>query len=260
MGLILCESREVTSPYYIPELGISIYSLEELCYLIVNYPYISLDNFVNEELLRFVNTELNIPVKSGSNDEVLLSILYFSDYYRYEEIDRFRDRISELRKLEKYDFLNRKGDFLFTIEKYGKADSCYRSSLKASESGKADNRLRSTIWKKRGCCLANMFETDDAFKAFRMSYELNNDPDVLKYIYFLTKEQNNIELKKEYLNFLDDRVNEAWDREYENTLSESNVCKDLIDTEQKLDTDSIRKHKLLGNIILEYKTHYRTML
>lgn len=260
MGLILCDSREVFTPYYIPELGINIYSLEELCYLIVNYPYISLDNFADDDLIRFANDELYIPVQKGTNDEVILSILYFSDYYRNEEIDRFRETISEMRKLDKYDFLNRKGDFLFSIEKYGKADSYYKSSLNLLEFSKADSRLKGSIWKKRGCCLANMFETDEAFDAFRTSYELNNDKEVLKYIYFLTKEQNNIELKKQYLNFLDDRVNEAWDREYENTLSEANTCRDCIDTERRLDTDSIRKHKLLGNIILDYKSRYRTML
>ncbi|MDO4938639.1 MAG: hypothetical protein Q4E54_01595 [Lachnospiraceae bacterium] len=260
MGLILCDAKSVSNPFYVKELGINIYSLEELCYLIVNYPFISLDNFADGKLVDFVTGELRLPVHGDSNDEIIISILYCSDYYSYKEIDEFKEKISDLRKLSGFEFISKKADFLFRLKMYGKAEYYYKTALKESELQKTDSDFIAQLWKKIGCCRANMFRTDAAYDAFRNSYEQKSDDSILRYIYFLSKEQSNITRKQEFLQFLDDRVDDSWDKEYENMVSSASHCKEIDKLEKLLDTDLIRRRKVLENEVKNLKTDYRNML
>ena len=57
MGLILCEPKSIKNPYFIKGLGIHVHSIEELCYCIVNYPLIALDELVNESIVSFIRDE-----------------------------------------------------------------------------------------------------------------------------------------------------------------------------------------------------------
>jgi len=55
MGLILCSENEAKKPYYIEELSVNIYSIEELCYIIYEHPLLVLDNFISPGLIEFIN-------------------------------------------------------------------------------------------------------------------------------------------------------------------------------------------------------------
>ena len=260
MGLILCDGRAVSNPFYVKELGINIYSLEELCYLIVNYPYISLDDFADDKLIYFVNNELRIPVHGDNNDEIIFSILYCSDYYSYREIDNFKDVQSKLRQLTKHEFMSQKGDFLYRIEKYGKAEFYYKKALIEAEYQKAGPVFIGVLWKKIGCCRANLFHIESAYEAFKESYEYNKEDETLKYIYYLSKQQTRINLKQEYLLFLDDRVDDSWDIEFEDIIASAEKCREIDTFKQSLDTDSVRRKKVLLNELDNLKTGYRNML
>ncbi len=260
MGLILCETRIADNPYYISELGIRIHTLEELAYFIFNYPYLSLDNFAGDRLVQFLNEELKLPVKDGTEDEILLNILYLSDYYSYDEIDLYKNKAAEIRSLKKHEFLYAKGDFLLSIEKYGKAELCFRNALKESEYYNAEDTFKSRVLKKRGCCFANMFDFESAFQSFKDALVITDDIETLKYIYFLSKFESNIQKKTEYLEYLDYRVNAEWDKEFEETVSESVNCEKIKATEKKLNTDSVKRHKFLEFMIADLKSDYRTKL
>ena len=42
MSFILCRQEEVTHPLYIEALGVHIWSSQELCYVIYNYPLLAI--------------------------------------------------------------------------------------------------------------------------------------------------------------------------------------------------------------------------
>ena len=50
MGLILCSKNEAKKPYFIEELSVNIYSIEELCYIIYEHPLLVIDNFLSPVL------------------------------------------------------------------------------------------------------------------------------------------------------------------------------------------------------------------
>ena len=51
MSLILCRQEPVTVPLYIEDLGIHIYSSQELCYVIYHHPLLVMNDFADASLL-----------------------------------------------------------------------------------------------------------------------------------------------------------------------------------------------------------------
>ena len=51
-GLILCRDKTVTHPYYVKELGLHLYTGEELCYFIYHNILLIGEEFLDEPLQR----------------------------------------------------------------------------------------------------------------------------------------------------------------------------------------------------------------
>ena len=83
MSLILCRQEPVTVPLYIEDLGIHIYSSQELCYVIYNNPLLVLEGFIDKRLTEFLRSELRMPFLAervekwmdshGATEEILYS-------------------------------------------------------------------------------------------------------------------------------------------------------------------------------------------
>lgn len=58
MGLILCEDIVADKPYYVEELDINIYSIEELGYILYEHPLLVMEDFISTALFDFIKTEL----------------------------------------------------------------------------------------------------------------------------------------------------------------------------------------------------------
>ena len=56
MSLILCRQEPVTVPLYIEDLGIHLYSSQELCYVIYNNPLLVLEGFIDKRLTEFLRS------------------------------------------------------------------------------------------------------------------------------------------------------------------------------------------------------------
>lgn len=103
MSLLLCRQEDVRHPYYAENLGIHLYSSQELSYVIYHYPLLVLDGFVGDGLLDFLRDELNHGflalklerwLKSNEDpDECLIMILQECDYYNSAEISRYRQQL-----------------------------------------------------------------------------------------------------------------------------------------------------------------------
>ena len=67
MSLILCRQEPVKIPLYIEDLGIHIYSSQELCYVIYNNPLLVLEDFIDKRLTEFLRSELPDAVPRGED-------------------------------------------------------------------------------------------------------------------------------------------------------------------------------------------------
>ena len=85
MGLILCMAADSASYLTIPELSVRVFSSEELCYCILKYPLLFLEDFLDDGVFRFLGTvtgdvrfkaELRDMKENGVKDEeIILRIL-----------------------------------------------------------------------------------------------------------------------------------------------------------------------------------------
>ena len=129
MSLILCRQEQVTFPYYIEELGVHIYSSQELCYVIYNHPLLVMENFVDDRLAEFIRTELRMPFLAeriekwldsrGMSDDLLFLILQECDYYSPQEQARYRQMVNNLRKISDDEYAKRRADYFYGLSLYG---------------------------------------------------------------------------------------------------------------------------------------------
>ena len=92
-GLILCGKRS-TNPYLIKESGISIYTIEELCYYLYNNTYMITKEFFCNELAEYIKTELELPSlaqklkysidHNGELLQMVMDVLSSNEYYTVE--------------------------------------------------------------------------------------------------------------------------------------------------------------------------------
>ena len=59
--LIYCKTPIAATPYYIEEVSLNVYSLEELSYFILNNVYLLSSKFMSTELCNWIGRELKLP-------------------------------------------------------------------------------------------------------------------------------------------------------------------------------------------------------
>ena len=103
-GLILCREKTVTHPYYVKELGIHLYTGEELSYFICHNILLIDEDFVDERLFDFLEqlgeTRLCERARRLAEQAGLFDVLYLLlqelHYYNTAELFAFRRRLEEL--------------------------------------------------------------------------------------------------------------------------------------------------------------------
>lgn len=261
MGLILCESRNAQKPLFIDGLGIQVYTAEELSYVIYNYPMLVLDDFVDETFIDFIQSELRILLPSVKMDkeELLLAVLNSSDYYSSVEIEKYKNAVLNLKKLPKHEYLLNKGSLLFELEEYGRAIEIFRKALEEGRYHKADAMFNFRIYDCIGNSYANLLDLNKAFEAYKDAFEIKEDKEILKKIYFLSKYENVLGKREELMNFLDDRVDPAWDEEYEKAVIGAKESEAALEIRSQLDKDSVKRHAAVSEILNNWKKNYRNM-
>ncbi len=122
MALILCKQRAAV-PYYYEKLDLRIWSYQELCFLIFNYPLMVSEGFFTEDLISWLSREVaekdlarrltDARAAGESDSNMLLMMLSRSGYYKRNEINAYMDKLMELGRLERYEYLRETGKSFF---------------------------------------------------------------------------------------------------------------------------------------------------
>ena len=191
-SLILCRSAVAKHPYYVPELGIRIYSGEELSYFIYHNLMLLGDHFLDERLFRFINQELGMPELetklrkwAGQADqaELLLVILQDIHYYDDTELKAFRSELYRLKAAKSTDLMKEKADYFFRRRRYYDAIRCYREILTGKSEESGDSAFLGDVWFCMGSALAGIFSFDRAVDCYQHAYELLHAEEALQKIY-----------------------------------------------------------------------------
>ena len=108
MALILCK-QQAAVPYYFEKLNIRLWSSQELCYLIYNYPLMVTDGLLSEDLIEWIGKGLmekelssrlrQAEAEGETEDNMLLMILGSLGYYTRPEINAYMDRLMEISRI-----------------------------------------------------------------------------------------------------------------------------------------------------------------
>lgn len=270
MSLLLCRQENVSHPYYAENLGIHLYSSQELSYVIYNYPLMVLDGFVGDGLLEFLRDELNqgfLALKlerwqksSEDPDECLIMILQECDYYNGAEINRYRQQLTAIRKKHPAEYRKLKADELFSMRQYGRAVKLYKELLDYPADSYVDETFEGRIWNNLGSCYARMFRFDQAYEAYEKSYSRNSQPQILEKLYCLTKLDGRLKLGDRFQSLITDEMRQVWDGDFEDARQKAEEADSLRQLDELFKRDSIKRQAGEAKLLHRLKQEYRAMV
>lgn len=197
-GYILCQAKKAENPYYIENIGVNIYTIEELCYYLYHNIYLVDQTIINENLCRWLEEELERPALAGklrqvlgkftSGEDIMYPIFKEINYLSYEELRALNI------KLEKYDrepFTvreKRKGDSLVEHGMYMGAIQVYQKVLEREDLSEMREGFVGAVWHNLGCAYSYLFQMEKALECFWEAYMQLHTKDSLKSYLFAYSE------------------------------------------------------------------------
>ena len=196
-NLILCQAKPAERPYYVAELGIHLYSAEELCYFIYHNVLMIDASFPDDRLLDFLHQleqfKLEDRVRRMREQSGLYEILYviLQDlrYYSSSELFSFRRQLEQLSQTSPAGRLKARADSLFEREQYYGAVRVYNQLLSSESREMADSDYVGKIWTCKAACLARTENYSEAMECLQKAYALTREVSLLEKMYTLERLQ-----------------------------------------------------------------------
>lgn len=223
MGQYLLCQKMAQMPYEIEEMGLHIYSAEELCYYIYhNLPMID-DSFISDTLIEFIREELGMPTlaerchryfqSSADLDTTLVMLLRSVGYYTEEEITEFQEFMIQLHRKNPMERAKERADLLFFHGKYQNAIKAYGVIVSQSRDFRVKSGFYAEVLQHMAVCCLRLHLYPEALDCLKASYGENKDIRVLQQIYdfcVLTRQA----LPKELFQDIEDATLINWQKDY----------------------------------------------
>lgn len=268
-GYVLCSGALAEHPFLLREMGLMIYSAEELCYYIYhNYPLID-DNFVSDELLNFIEQELGLVeetkyLRDMKEDNqglspLLMSILRMFHYYNETELkefqlgfEEFRHNPLDKRRAIKADFLLERGHYLSAIQIYHLFDDEKQNPMLGQE-------FYMRIYQHMAIGYIKLGLYNEALSAFMKAFEAKQSEELLKQMYQFSL-FTTLGLNGKIYNQIKPEWEVAWREEYEDVAAQGSLLATTGPTVGMFTKDSIKRKESLKGYIEGIKKNYRTAI
>lgn len=192
-GLILCREKTVTHPYYVTELGLHLYTGEELSYFIYHNILLINEDFLDERLFEFLvqlgQDKLEERVRRLKEQVGLFDVLYVLlqelHYYSSAELFQFHKQLEQLSTATYGARMKAKGDYLFECGQFYNALRVYDIVLAQDSRELSDSDFVAKVWNNKGACYARMESYGEAMKCLEKAYLLSRNTALLEKIYVL---------------------------------------------------------------------------
>ena len=187
--LIYCANSIAASPFYIEEISLNVYSLEELSYYMLNNVYLLSTKLMSAELCNWIGRELKQPklanellamVQNNSPLHIFVGhILSANGYASQKEI---KDALSIISTFENKSEAERKKIRADRLMAGGKlVDAIYEyETLLSDEVAKTMPRVvEGDVYHNLGCAFAKLFFFEEASKCFDEGYKRNQKKQTL---------------------------------------------------------------------------------
>lgn len=180
-GLLLCGKRAV-NPYLIIESGINIYSAEELCYYLYNNTYMVGIEFFNDELVRFITDELELPSLgqklkqkidyNAGLEALVMEVMSSVGYYSSDECKSMEATIRALGSKSKPERMKARADMLLDRMCLVSAEAAYKDILNDKDEHYEASFVAS-IWNNLGIVYSKQFLFEDAVSCYKMACDID---------------------------------------------------------------------------------------
>lgn len=189
-GYILCQTRRAGTPYFIENISMNIYSLEELCYYLEHNLYLIDQTILNEGLCSWIQEELKLPAlaaklrpkmgKFASAEDLVYPVFKEINYLTYEELKVLNTRLQKFDEEAPAMREKRKGDALIENKMYVHAIQVYQKLLVRKDLEEIREGLTECIYHNLGCAYSYLFQMDKAIECFRRAYEGGRSTEALE--------------------------------------------------------------------------------
>lgn len=246
--VLLCTGRYAGKPYFVDKVYANIYSVEELCYCLLQDGCLldtelmdgKLTDWLMEEcgLLELAG-ELNAMMKKKcSVSDFAGAILRYAGYGSEEEIRRAEESLKNGTGLTTYEKKKMRADYYMENRRYMAALKIYDTLVQ--ELPDEDRAAKAKVFHNRGTAYAGLFQFENAAESFRQAYELDGAEesceawllasrmwmDETQYVNFVSEQAVDYALSLRVEQRMEDAVREFEGTEESRMLFTLKVCKD----------------------------------
>lgn len=181
--IILGTGTYARSPYFMEKFYVNLYSVEELCYLLVEKAELLDQEMLGRDLVqwldeqcgldRLAHTLYSLLNQNGSAAAFAGTILEYVNLYPPQIVEQAEQTIRSNEGLNPYERGKAKADHMLQSGKYNRALSLYHSLL--AQIPESDARLRGSIMHNMGTAYAKLFMFRQAAEWFMQAYETDRD-------------------------------------------------------------------------------------
>ena len=264
-NLILTRSPRAAHPYYVPELGIHLYTAEELSYYIYNNVMLLNRGFIDERLMTFIREcgagELAAKLDRWKDEadfwELLLVILQDIHFYTGPELEKFRSETARIATEGHEKIMHEKASYMLSIGRYYDAIRMYEKLLNSRSDYTSSKKVLAGLYEGLGVAHARLFVYDEALAAYKAAYAQSRNEKYLRSIYMIHLISPETEYPAELFAELEPGRLPAWAAEYEAAKEQAALYGKARAAAELTDRDERRRRAGYLDLISEWKTEYR---
>ncbi len=187
--LLICNGMLAAMPYYIENVSLNIYSLEELCYYLQQNTYLLEPDFMSEELCSWIEQEAGNPAlasrlrafkNTGANlDAFVAAILEETGFCSREEQKRILEELQETTEKTGYECQKLRADKWMQSQKYMQAIEEYQKILR-EQTNQMPADFVGNVWHNLGTAYTKLFFWQEAAACYQKAYEWNQNQESLR--------------------------------------------------------------------------------
>ena len=267
----LC-GKAAEKPFYMRELGINLYSAEELSYVIYHNALLIDDDFFGDDLMAFLRDELQLTQTAeklsrsytgpSDRESTLAMLLREIGYYSEGEITKFTEQLTRFRRLGSAERLKEKGDLLTGKKRYESAVRAYSSILTKRREYRLSQEFCAGVLQHMGVAYLRMGYAEEALECLQAAYSETHRELFLEQMYELC-EQNGLPYPAQLEQITSEQM-ARWEKKYIRTEEKNQFVSERSQIIRRLeqirgaDADEKRR-KEIADFLEEEKKRYRSM-
>ena len=188
---VLCQVKRADHPFYIRDIDLNIYSIEELCYFVDHNLALVEEDFCDDALIGWIGEELQDhnfvrTLESIRKEGVqplgrMLHALNAETGWIYvQDREAFEKTLDGNRKLPGPERLRLRADSLVGYGKYTKAIEEYKKILGMEDLEGLGEQFLGTVYNNMGVTYARLFEMDETINCLRKAYDSIHSREALR--------------------------------------------------------------------------------